>query len=96
MNAIDEKWSAKTVKKIVASKSKSVNGLKINGKDAFSRIGLSLLGIKSNADAYLMKTHTVVKSIRINKKRQIKEKISFPTFEIADVINQEWEESEVI
>jgi DNA mismatch repair protein MutH len=42
-----------------------------------------------------MKTHTVVKSIRINKKRQIKEKISFPTFEIADVINQEWEESEV-
>ena len=24
-----------------------------------------------------------------------KEKISFPTFEIADVINQEWEESEV-
>ena len=95
LNTIDEKWSAKTVRKIVASKLKSVNGLKINGKDAFSRIGLSLLGIKSNADAYLMKTHTVVKSIRINKKRQIKEKISFPTFEIADVINQEWEESEV-
>lgn len=95
LNAIDEKWSAKTVRKIVASKSKSVNGLKVNGKDAFSRIGLSLLGIKSNADAYLMKTHTVVKSIRINKKRQIKEKISFPTFEIADVINQDWEESEV-
>ena len=87
LNTIDEKWSAKTVRKIVASKLKSVNGLKINGKDAFSRIGLSLLGIKSNADAYLMKTHTVVKSIRINKKRQIKEKISFPTFEIADVIN---------
>lgn len=95
LNAIDEKWSAKTVRKIVTSKSKSLNELKINGKDAFSRIGLSLLGIKSNADAYLMKTHTAVKSIRINKKRQIKEKISFPTFEIADVINQEWEESEV-
>lgn len=95
LNTIDEKWSAKTVRKIIDSKLKSVNGLKINGKDAFSRIGLSLLGIKSNSDAYLMKTHTVVKSIRINKKRQIKEKISFPTFEIADVINQEWEESEV-
>ena len=43
LNTIDEKWSAKTVRKIVASKLKSVNGLKINGKDAFSRIGLSLL-----------------------------------------------------
>ena len=64
----------KTVRKIVASKLKSVNGLKINGKDAFSRIGLSLLGIKSNADAYLMKTHTVVKSIRINEKTTNKSK----------------------
>ena len=36
----------------------------------------TLLDHLENADAYLMKTHTVVKSIRINKKRQIKEKIS--------------------
>lgn len=95
LKTIDEKWAGKTIRKIVASKSKKVNGLKTNGKDAFGRIGLSLLGIKSNADEYLMKTHTVVKSIRVNKNRQVKEKISFPTFEIADVVNQEWEESEV-
>lgn len=92
---IDAKWSGKTVNKIIASKLKTSNGLNVNGKSAFNRVGLSLLGIKSNKDPYLLKTNTVVKSIRINKKLQIGEKISFPTFEISDVVDQDWEESEV-
>ena len=97
LNQIDAKYVGKTVKRI--SKLKAIKGItgavSFYGKSDYSRIGLAMLGIKSNKDAYLQKTNTVVKSVRISKTGIMQESLSFPNFCVEDIQNQEWEESEV-
>lgn len=64
-------------------------------KNAYSQIGLGMLGIKSNKDEYLLKTNTVVKTVRISCDGVMEECLSFPNFKVEDVPHQEWEDSEV-
>ena len=97
LDKIDAKYIGKTAKKISKLKAiKSITGvLDFSKKDDYSRIGLAMLGIKSNKDAYLQKTNTVVKSVRISKAGHMEESWSFPNFCVEDIQNQEWEESEM-
>lgn len=97
LDKIDAKYIGKTAKKISRLKAiKAITGvLDFSKKDDYSRIGLAMLGIKSNKDAYLQKTNTVVKSVRISKTGNTEENWSFPNFCVEDIKNQEWEESEV-
>ena len=97
LNKIDEKYEGKTVKAISKLKAiKSITGpIDLSQKAGYSRLGLAMLGIKSNKDSYLQKTNTVVKSVRISKTGVIQDDWSFPNFCVEDIKNQEWEESEV-
>lgn len=63
-------------------------------KSLGSIIAFRILNIKGNQAEEFVKANIVVKTIRINKKRKIKENMSFPTFKFEEVANQEWEESD--
>lgn len=97
LDVIDDEYVGRTAIKISRLKKiKKITGpISLSDKSAYSRIGLAMLGTKSNKDSYLQKTNTVVKSVRIQKSGKIKEKWSFPNFEVEDIVNQEWEESEI-
>lgn len=97
LDEIDLKYAGKSARKI--SRLKAINSItgpvSLTQKNDYSRIGLAMLGIKSNKDAYLQKTNTVVKSVRISKTGIMEQNWSFPNFCVEDIQNQEWEESEV-
>ena len=97
LNVIDGKYVGKTAVKLSRLKKiKKITGpISFTDKNAYSRIGLAMLGTTSNKDSYLQKTNTVVKSVRIQKNGKIKEKWSFPNFGVEDIVDQEWEESEI-
>lgn len=95
--SVDKKYCGKAVKSIAKLKDvqKVLGRADFSQKQAFSRLGFAMLGIKSNKDPYLLKTNTVVKTVRISKKGKINESWSFPTFSIEEAPFQEWENSEV-
>lgn len=94
---IDKKYAGKTANKI--SKRKKIKEIKgiidFDNKNSFSELGYAMLGIRSNEDIYLKKTNTVVKAVRINKKGITVESSPFPNFRIMDIIDQEWDESDM-
>lgn len=97
LDRIDAQYVGKTARKIYKLKAiKNITGsVSFSQKSDYSRIGLAMLGIKSNKDAYLQKTNTVVKSVRISRTGSMEQNWSFPNFCVEDIPNQEWEESEV-
>lgn len=97
LDKMDKKYVGRTVKNISGLKKikEIIGSINFTNKNDYSRIGLAMLGTKSNEDIYLQKTNTVVKSVRIQKTGRIKENWSFPNFEVEDIVDQEWEESEV-
>lgn len=97
LDKIDFKYVGKSARKISKLKAiRSITGsVSLAQKSDYSRIGFAMLGIKSNKDAYLQKTNTVVKSVRISKTGIMEQNWSFPNFCVEDIPNQQWEESEV-
>lgn len=97
LDNIDAKYVGRTAKQITRLKAiKSIVGIMDFSKKAdYNRVGIAMLGIKSNKDAYLLKTNTVIKSVRISKTGIIQDDWSFPNFSVEDIIYQDWEESEV-
>ena len=97
LDKIDNSYLERTAQQILKRKSiKEIIGTaNLTDKNIYNRIGLAMLGIKSNKDLYLQKTNTVVKSVRISKTKIIKEDWSFPVFSISTMLSQDWEESEV-
>lgn len=97
LDALDKKYFLRTAKQL--SKRKKIREIKgiidFDKKNAFSELGYAMLGIRSNEDAYLKKTNTVVKSVRINKNGITVESSPFPNFRIIDIIDQEWIESDM-
>lgn len=56
-----------------------------------------MLGVKGRLSATeeFVKANIVPKTIRINKNGSIKESMSFPTFKFTEIINENWEDSEL-
>lgn len=52
-----------------------------------------MLGVSSNQAEEFLKANIVVKTIRVEKNRTIKESMSFPAFKFKEIIEEEWEES---
>ncbi len=71
----------------IDSKAKNLNDMIIS----------RMLGIKgkiSNTEEFL-KANIISKTIRINESGKIKESMSFPCFKYTEIVNQEWEESDL-
>lgn len=64
-------------------------------KDKYSRLAFSILGVKTKNAEEFKKANIIVKSIRIESNDKIKESISFPPFKIMELVNQEWEDSDI-
>lgn len=62
-------------------------------KNRYSRIVLKILGVNTNNAEEFEKANIVVKTIRVQKNNNVKESISFPTFNILELLNETWEES---
>ena len=54
-----------------------------------------MLGIKGNHAEEFVKSNIVVKTIRIEENGKMKESMSFPPFRFMDLIEEEWEDSEL-
>ena len=71
--------------------------LTITAKNLNERLLAKMLDIKgriSQTDEF-QKANIVPKTIRINEKGTIKESMSFPTFKFTEIINQNWEDSDL-
>lgn len=68
---------------------------KIKSKDRYSRLAYAILGVRTKNAEEFNKANIVVKSLRVEENNKIIESISFPTFNIMDLVSQEWEDSEV-
>lgn len=97
LKKVDEKYVGKTAREILSDKKveEIVGKLDLSMKNAYSRLGKAMLGMKSNQDDYLLKTNTVVKSVRINQDGVTMEPNPFPNFEISNVVESEWEDSQM-
>lgn len=65
------------------------------GKNIHSRLAFEILGVKTKNAEEFEKANIIVKSIRIEERNKIKESMSFPYFKIMDLINQNWEDSDI-
>lgn len=86
------KYSGKKDKKLFE---KYFGNEKIIGKDKYSRLAFEILGVKTKNAEEFEKANIIVKSIRINERNKIRESISFPYFNIKDLITQKWQESDI-
>ncbi|MDF2871889.1 MAG: mismatch repair enzyme MutH [Anaerocolumna sp.] len=59
-----------------------------------ARTTYMMLGIRSNEAEEFVKANICVKSLHINKKGVINEKMVFPAFEFTELLNETWEESQ--
>jgi len=67
----------------------------INSKDKYSRLAFELLGVRTENAEEFNKANIVVKAIRIEENNNVKESMSFPCFKIKDLVNQNWETSDI-
>lgn len=67
----------------------------IESKDKYSRLAYEILGVRTKNAEEFNKANIVVKSLRVEENNGMKESISFPTFNIQELVLQEWEDSEV-
>ena len=66
-----------------------------NNKAQWVDLTYRMLGIKSNKAEEFSKANIVVKSIRIEENGSMKESMSFPSFNFKELINENWEDSNV-
>ena len=92
VNGVITKYKGKTQKELmkefgIESTAKSINSMLIN----------RMFNVKSELDktAEFQKANIVPKTIRIEENGRIKECISFPAFEFTDIVEQEWETSDL-
>ncbi|MBQ8997699.1 MAG: restriction endonuclease [Clostridium sp.] len=64
-----------------------------NNKAQWSDLAYRMLGIKSNKAEEFVKANIVVKAIRLEHTKKIKENMSLPAFKFKDLVNEEWENS---
>lgn len=69
--------------------------INITGKNRYSRLALEILGVKTKNAEEFEKANVEVKAIRVEANNRVRESMSFPTFKILDLINQNWEESDI-
>lgn len=70
-------------------------GISKRFKSANNSLVMRMLGIKTDNAEEFEKANIQTKTIRVNKKGNPKESMSFPAFKIMDFINEEWEHSEI-
>lgn len=66
-----------------------------NNKAQWVDLTYRMLGIKGNHAEEFVKSNIVVKTIRIEENGKIRENMSFPPFRFMDLIQEEWEDSEL-
>ncbi|NFI05793.1 restriction endonuclease [Clostridium botulinum] len=66
-----------------------------NNKSQWVDLTYRMLGIKSNQAEEFVKANIVVKAIRIEENMCMKESMSFPPFKFKELINQDWEDSDL-
>lgn len=69
-----------------------------NSYSDYSRIAYAILGVRTDNAEEFEKANIVVKAIRIDegkKTKKIAESMSFPTFQIKQLVEEEWETSEI-
>ena len=96
VDRIESIYVGKKIEQIVKYKKiqSLIESVDLGNKSAVSRVGLAMIGAKSNQDPYLKKTNTVVKSVRINELGITMEDNPFPTFALSDV-ESKWEDSQM-
>lgn len=67
--------------------------IKSKAKNILSTLAFRMLGITSNNAEEFVKSNTVVKTIRVEQNGSIREHMSFPTFKIKELLEEEWEDS---
>ncbi len=70
-------------------------GVKKNKKSLWIQIVYRILGIKGNKAKEFIKANIKIKAIRVEENGTIKEHMPLPTFKFKDILNQEWEESDL-
>lgn len=63
------------------------------GKNKYSRLSYEILGVKTKNAEEFEKANIVLKAIRIEENGRMIESMSFPTFKIKELIQEEWESS---
>lgn len=66
-----------------------------NNKAQWVDLAYRMLGIKSNRAEEFQKANIVVKAIRLEENGVMRESSPLPTFRFKELVNQEWEESEL-
>ena len=68
-----------------------------NAKNKFRILVAKMLKVNGDIEKTeeFLKANIKVKTIRINKNGMIRESMSFPAFKFNDIVNQEWEESDL-
>lgn len=66
-----------------------------NNKAQWIDLSYRMLGIKSNHAEEFIKANIVVKAIRLEEDGRMIESMSFPPFKFKNIVNQEWEDSDV-
>lgn len=67
----------------------------LKSKHKYSRLAYRMLGVKTKNAEEFVKANIEVKSLRVEENNKMKESISFPCFKTMDLINQEWEDSDL-
>lgn len=67
----------------------------LSSKNRYSRLAFEILGVKTKNAEEFSKANIEVKSVRIQKNNKIKESISFPYFNVLELVEEDWENSVV-
>lgn len=65
-------------------------------KSRWSELVFCMLGVSSNGAEELQKANMVVKSIKVEEAGGVKESVSFPAFEFADLLKEDWDDSALL
>lgn len=66
-----------------------------NNKAQWVDLSYRMLGIKGNHAEEFEKANIVVKAIRLEENGKMRESMSFPSFKFCDLVQQEWEDSDI-
>jgi len=72
-----------------------LKGENTNTKDKYSRLAYEILGVKTKNAEEFEKANIVVRAIRVEENNKIRESVSFPNFIIKELIEEEWENSNI-
>lgn len=65
-------------------------------KSRWSELAFHMLGVSSNRAEELQKANMVVKSIKVEESGGIKESVSFPAFDFAELLEEDWDDSALL